>query len=243
MSRGAPLAPWFGAGLRDLERLARAHPPAASPGAPPGERTNTASSSSSATACPGFSRQQVAVGVHRIRLDAGGAQRREPLVQQRARHHRHRRARGLAARLPMAKCSSSMSVGQVLLERVGHQLRSFAPALGGRSGSASSTSAPGTSTHTRRPARARQRQRQRPALRRPDRRAAGIDDEPGGRLIRRRAADAAAAQSAMRRSSHRLCRRAHRSCHCPCASVGGKAALDRTHLPLLRILVQEDCTS
>ncbi len=98
-------------------------------------------------------RQQVAVGIHDVGLDAAGAQLRQPFVHQRARHHRDGYPAGLRGALADGEVQIVDVVGEVLLERVGHQLLQLGAGFpDGTSGSASSTSAPGTSTHIRRPA-------------------------------------------------------------------------------------------
>ncbi len=87
--------------LRDLQRLIQRVGRQGDRRAP-GGRTTTTSSSRSATDWPGFMRQQVAVRIHRLRLDAAGFQQRQPFIHQRACDHRD----GRAAWSPAPVCRS-----------------------------------------------------------------------------------------------------------------------------------------
>src|SRR5579872_761761 len=121
-------------------------------GEPTGGRTTTISPSMRATACPGL--------CGRRSLSAYMASGSRPLVRRLVSHSSMSDLRTTAtgvreespARLPIAKCRSSMSSASCSSRAKGTTCCSLAPAFIGTSGSANSTSAPGTRTHTRRPA-------------------------------------------------------------------------------------------
>ena len=76
--------------------------------------------------------QHVAVGVQRIRLDAVGAQGGEPVIQQRAGHHRDAHARGLGGAPRDGEVQRVDVIGEVFLERVGDQRLHLHPAARGQ---------------------------------------------------------------------------------------------------------------
>ena len=142
--------------------------------------------------------QQVAVGVQRTRGDAGGAERREPLVQEHAGDHRHARARGLPDPPPDGEVQIVDVIGQVFFERVGHQLRKLGTGLGRQLGLCEQHVGAWHQGDHAPAAGARGSQIQGAALRWPHRGATGVHDQPGGRLLGR------AWQSQQQRFSHVL---------------------------------------
>ncbi len=142
--------------------------------------------------------QQVAVGVQRIGGDAVGGERGDPLVQEHACDHRHAGARGL----PDAPADSEVQIvdviGEMLLERVRHQLRKLDTGLGRQLGLGEQHVSAGHQGAHAPAGNARGGEIERPALRRPHRGAARIHDQPGGRLLGR------AWQSQEQRFSHVL---------------------------------------
>ncbi len=133
----------------------------------------------------GIFRQQIAVGVDRGWLDPRGAQRRQPFLQQRTRHHRDRRPRGIAAALAEGKVQLLDVIGEVLFESVRHQLREARSGLhrhlrlGQQHVGARDQQAHAPSRGTR------CGERQRPFLRRTDLCTAAVRDQPRGVLCRR----------------------------------------------------------
>ena len=128
--------------------------------------------------------QQVALGVDRLGLDAARAQRREPLIEKRPRHHGHRRAAGVARALTDGEVQILDIVRQLLLERVGHELLELQTRLD-RNLRLGEQHVRSGDDHPHPPSRgARCRRRQRAALERPHGRTARVHHQPGRRLVR-----------------------------------------------------------
>ena len=134
----------------------------------------------------GVLRQQLAVGIQRLGLEAAGSEEGGPLVHELASHHRDRDS----CRLPLAAADGEMQIfdvlGELLLERKRHECLQLGARLGRGQLRLRQQDVRARHQHDDvPPGRARRGERQRSAVGRAGGGAAPVDHEPGRLLLRR----------------------------------------------------------